>query len=228
MTSRSSNQQWRHLDGQTMRRSLDKVGNGGADDGHLHRVGALLRQPRRHGDAGAGEGVGAAAREGRGLAGLLLARRVVAPVDAVVRLGERGAHPVVQRLALLQRPARPGARRPLLLAGEHGLDVVDAVAGHEHAHVGGHLGQAPRVGVGAVVVLAQPGHAEAVVHAPVGARRRPARRLRGGASADHGGEDGSRGREGSSHGGWPHRSLLLVSFVRSTEAECGVSLVEQL
>src|SRR4051812_38576520 len=63
--------------------SLDEVGDGGADDGHLHGVGALLGQRRRD-DAGPREGVAAAAREGRGLQRLLLARRVVAPVDPVV------------------------------------------------------------------------------------------------------------------------------------------------
>jgi hypothetical protein len=43
------------------------------------------------------------------------------------------------------------------------------------AREGGHLGEAPGVGVGAVAVLAQLRHAEAVVHARVAASRRPAR-----------------------------------------------------
>uniref|UniRef100_A0A8R7QR08 Uncharacterized protein n=1 Tax=Triticum urartu TaxID=4572 RepID=A0A8R7QR08_TRIUA len=151
--------------------SLDEVGNSRTDNRYLHRVGAVLRDRRR--DTGLSEGVFALVRQGRGFPGLLLPGGVVAVVDVVLCFGEGEPHAVVQLLALRQRPLRPGVRAVL---GQQVLDVGDRVVGVDDACESCHLGQAPGVRAGAVVVLAQLRHAEVVVHAPVAAGRRLARR----------------------------------------------------
>jgi hypothetical protein len=179
-----------------LRYSLDEVGDGRADGGNLHGVRAVRRQRRGHG-AGLGEGVVALVREGRRLRHLPLPGGVAAVVDLVLRLREREPHGVVQLRAPLQRRARRPVRRAG--PGEQRLGVVDGVVGVVDARQRGHLGEAPGVGVGALAVVAQLRHAEAIVHPRVAVGRRPARRhhRRPGAA----GEAAERDRRGGQQAG---------------------------